>query len=187
MLALDPGLVAAVFTGTNGLAVKAVITGAEAVTQTRGSYAATTPMGSDDLQLSQVSRALGVGGGAMQSPWVRAGMDVASAAYTGIPMALGKPGFVAGGARPWLSQGFAGVTAVTGTISLFNDLKATTKRPAWARGLVIAGGYLAATGSVIGAFGGILPGACIAAIGSGLRAIGLVGYGIQDKRAKQAA
>lgn len=186
MIALDPGLVSAVFTGTSGLAVKAVITGAEAVAQTRGS-AAEESLGNDDLQLSQVSRGVNGSGSLMQSPWTRAGMDVASAAYTGIPMAMGKTGFVAGGARPWLSQGFAGITAVTGTISLYNDLRATQKRPAWAKGLVIAGGYMAATGSLIGAFGGILPGACIAAIGSGLRALGLVGYGIQDKRAKKAA
>jgi hypothetical protein len=185
MIALDPGLVSAVFSGTSGLAVKAVITGAEALTQTRGSAAAATS--GDDLQLSLVSRTINGKASIMQSPWTRAGMDVASAAYTGIPMALGKTGFVSGGARPWLSQGFAGVTAVTGTISLYNDLKTTTKRPAWARGLVIAGGYMAATGSFIGAFGGILPGACIAAIGSGLRAIGLIGYGLQDKKARKAA
>ncbi len=137
----------------------------------------------DDLQIGSVSRQLKTSGGIMQSPWTRVAMDTASAAYTGIPMALGKTGFVAGGKTPWLSQAWAGVTAVTGTISLYNDIRAKEARPKWARGLVIAGGYMAATGSVIGALGGILPGACIAAIGSAIRAIGLIRYGIQDKRA----
>jgi hypothetical protein len=150
-----------------------------------GAMAPVAAFGGDDLQIGSVSRQLQTAsaGGVMQSPWTRVAMDTASAAYTGIPMALGKTGFVAGGTRPWLSQAWAGVTAVTGTISLYNDLKATAPRPKWARGLVIAGGYMAATGSVIGALGGILPGACIAAIGSAIRAIGLIRYGIQDKRA----
>ncbi|MBC7541890.1 MAG: hypothetical protein H7338_04090, partial [Candidatus Sericytochromatia bacterium] len=130
----------------------------------------TVTMASDELQLGSVSR---MTMGAMPSSDLsRLAINVGTSGYTGIMYATGHSARLAGGATPWLSRGFAAFSAVTGVIDLNSELRSTTKRPTWARGLVLAGGYLATTGSVIGVLGGILPGVCIAAVGSVIQAVG---------------
>ena len=133
-------------------------------------------MAGDELQLGAVSRM--TAGSTLPTDLRRLAFDVGAAGYTGTMFATGHTARLAGGKTPWLSRGLAAVNAVTGVIDLNSELRSTAKRPAWARGLVLAGGYMATTGAFIGVLGGLLPGACVAAIGSVIQALGLAGYAL---------
>ena len=139
------------------------------------------PQAVDELQIGSVGRMLGAKGGvmnALHSDLGRMAIDLGSGGYTAVNLATGHADRIAGGTMPWLTRGLDVVTAVTGVMDLNSELRSTTKRPAWARDLVLAGGYLSTTGSFIGVFGGLLPGAAIAMVGAGIQAVGLVGYAL---------
>ena len=139
------------------------------------------PQAVDELQIGSIGRMLGAKGGVMSavhSDLGRMAIDVGSGGFTAVRLATGHADAVAGGKMPWLTRGLDVVTAVTGVMDLNSELRSTIKRPAWARDLVLAGGYLSTTGSFIGVFGALLPGAAIAMVGAGIQAVGLLGYAL---------
>jgi hypothetical protein len=152
-----------------------VLAAATAVTAPVGQKALTA-FAIDDLQLGSVSRMMA--GATLPQDLRRLTFDVAGAGYTGITLATGHAERLAGGRTPWIGRSFSLVNAVAGVIDLNSEMRSTVKRPTWAKDLVLAGGYMATTGSVIGVLGGLLPGACVAAVGAVIQAVGLAGYAL---------